>query len=267
MRLWLVFGLLFFVACGSEPEKPTVAIQKQETTAPADTNKPAVASDVNFIKDTIEDDVPVAPVTKKPSGFYRFSLPTGSAEKMLQTVAFYPITYRLQEEYGEKDSTVITEGTWAPSQGTIWLYKEQILRGRYTWKGDTLQYYSPRLKKSFSMQRLTPAAASSAWQAKRKEGALLYGVGNESFWSVELNNQDSVVLNMPDWTEPLRTKVLSSNIAKDSATYATADSLHLTVYPYFCNDGMSDFVYTQKLKLEYKGKTYTGCGEVLRRGR
>jgi uncharacterized membrane protein len=35
------------------------------------------------------------------------------------------------------------------------------------------------------------------------------------------------------------------------------------IYPRFCSDGMSDFLYTQQVKMVYKGKTYKGCGERL----
>lgn len=263
----MVFGCVFLFACGSEPVKPAVAAQKQNTVFATATTTP-VDSALGFAKDTArEEPPPVVPVTKKPSGIYQFSLSSGDGKNILHTVAFYPTTYRLQEDYNGGDSTVVTEGTWAPSEGTIWLYRDQVLRGRYNWEKDTLQYYSPGLKKGFPMEKLLLASATPTWQTARKEGARFYGVGTEPFWSVEVTKEDSIVLNMPDWTEPLRTKLTSFNIAKDSSVYTGSDSLHITLYPRFCNDGMSDFVYTQKLKLQYKNKTYNGCGELLRRNR
>jgi uncharacterized membrane protein len=58
----------------------------------------------------------------------------------------------------------------------------------------------------------------------------------------------------------------TASASADSTVYtADNDSLLVTVYPLFCSDGMSDFLYTQKIKLVYKGQTYTGCGERLRR--
>lgn len=226
----------------------------------------AADTDSNVSPDTPAETVPPLPPTKKPAGIYRFLLPYEGGSKILHTVSFSPANYRLQEEYpGKKDSVVITEGTWAPSEGFIWLYKDQIVRGRYTWKGDTLQYYSPRLKKRFSMETLSPVVVNEIWQAKKKEGTQLYGVGNEPFWSVEVTGKDSVVLNMPEWTAPLSLKLAAAAPAKDSTVYtAENDSLSVTVYPLFCNDGMSDFLYTRRVKVVYRGQTYRGCGEVLR---
>lgn len=259
--------VFFLLACGNEPkesaitppEKMDTATRPVPNIAPADT-------DYNFVKDTTTDVVPAAPIVKKPSGIYRFFMPYEEDKNVLHTVAFYPTTYRLQEEYpGKQDSVVVTEGTWAPSEGAIWLYRDQIVRARYTWKEDTLQYYSPRLRQRFSLEKLTPAIVNTVWQAKKKEGSFLYGVGTEPFWSVEVNKQDSIVLNMPDWDAPLQVGLTSSDIGKDSAVYtATGDSLHITVYPFFCSDGMSDFLYTRRVKMVYKGKTYHGCGEMLR---
>jgi uncharacterized membrane protein len=269
MRLWVIFVCFFLLSCGSEPKEVSVTTQTKEITTAPSTQIIAADTDNSFAKDTTTDIVPVVRPTKKPSGIYRFLSPYEGSQKILHTIAFYPGTYRLQEEYpGKKDSIVVTEGTWAPSEGVIWLYKDQIVRGRYTWKGDTLQYYSPRLKKNFSMAKLSPVTANKIWQTKKGGGTLLYGVGNEPFWSVEVNNQDSIVLNMPDWNTPLRVKMTATDIARDSTVYAAPnDSLHITVYPFFCNDGMSDFLYTRKVKMTYKGQTYKGCGEVLRSAR
>lgn len=221
-------------------------------------------TDVSFARDSITEKPKVIAPVKKPSGAYQFLLPAEDGKKILHTVAFFPGTFRLQEEYN-RDSIVVTEGTWAPSRDFIWLYKDQIVRGRYTWKGDTLQYFSPRQKKTFSMQKLTPAASNAVWQARRKEGQQLYGVGTEPFWSVEITKNDSIIVNMPDWSAPLRARITEARATAEGAVFnAGSDSLRLVVQPYFCSDGMSDFLYTKRLELVYKGQTYRGCGEFLR---
>ena len=139
------------------------------------------------------------------------------------------------------------------------------MRGRYTWQGDTLQYYSPRLKEKFAMHKLEPAAGNDVWKRKRAEGAVLYAIGTEPFWSAEITGQDTLVVNMPDWSAPLRMEVTAASATSDSAIYkALNDSIQVTVYPLFCSDGMSDFLYTKKIKLTYKGQTYQGCGERFR---
>lgn len=267
MRLPIVYGCFLLFACNSEPKHVAVTNQKADTMISPVVNTLNPDTNSEQLKDTVSDPPLATPAIKRPTGVYSFLMPFEAEKKILHTIAFYPTTYRLQEEYSnKKDSVIITEGTWAPSGGFIWLYKDQIVQGRYVWKGDTLQYYSPAQKKRFAMEKLSPAIANKPWQTKRKEGALLYGVGTEPFWSVEVNKDDSLVLNMPDLSSSLQVKIGEIATAKDSIIYtADNDSLHVIVYPFFCNDGMSDFVYTKKIKLTYRGQTYHGCGEVFRR--
>lgn len=262
MRWWLVLSCCLFVACGTnsvDAENNTIdSSHKQNTTMTAETT-------VIEVQDTSSHASFSPAQIKKPSGIYQFVLPYEANQQIVHTVAFYPGSFRLQEEYLHKpDSVTTTTGTWAPSQGQIWLYKDHLVRGRYSWKGDTLQYYSPRLKKNFSLARLTSVIQNPAWQDRRKAGDVLFGTGTEPFWSVQITGQDSLVLSMPDWPAPLRTKITSKTKEGSRRVYtAESDSLTVTVLPYFCNDGMSDFIYTRKMAITYRGKSYTGCGELF----
>jgi uncharacterized membrane protein len=264
MRSWIVVGCILISACGNN--EATVDHTSRTTTSATTIDTQTISTDSNsgFAKKTETLKAPSVPVIKTPSGIYQFLLPYGENE-ILHTVAFYPESFRLQEEYlGKKDSIVLTEGTWTPSQGAIWLYKEQLVRGRYTWKGDTLQYLSPGTNKKFSLAKLTPASNNAVWMAKAKEGAILFGVGTEPFWSVEVKTRDSAILSMPDWPQPLRVRLSAINKTADSTVYSAAnDSLRIAIYPYFCNDGMSDFSYTNKVTVQYKGYIYKGCGVVF----
>lgn len=266
MRTWVIISCFVLLACNSKPEKAVDTDTPAETVAVVtDTEVVETDTDTSLALDSEIKAAPAVYATKNPSGIYQFIMPYQGTKKILHTIAFYEGTYRLQEEYLDRnDSVSITEGTWAPSTGYIWLYKDQIVRGRYTWKGDTLQYYSPQLKKTFSMTKPDRATVNPVWQTKRGQGTYLYGVGNEPFWSVELTNSDSIVLNRPEWTQPLRAKLTTTSLARDSSIYTSMnDSLQVIVFPVFCSDGMSDFLYTQKVKVIYKGQTYQGCGEIL----
>jgi len=264
MRMWVSISCLIFFSCGNDMDKERVV-----TTTPTtpDTNSQGVINvDTNL---TIEQDTTSyssysPPAIKNPSGIYQFVLSYNEA-KVLHTVAFYPGSFRLQEEYLSKgDSLVITGGTWAPSQGFIWLYKEQLVRGRYAWKGDTLQYFNPKSNQKFSMAKLTPASNNPLWREKSKEGAILYGIGTEPFWSVEVKKKDSVILSMASWNQPVMVKLSATNKTNDSTEYiSTTDSLRITAYPYFCNDGMSDFTYPNKVTINYKGSILNGCGVIF----
>ena len=264
MRSWILYSCVLLFSCAQEPEKKeSVVFSSTDTLTQSAPVVTTADTDISFARDTVIQKKPKRTVLKRPSGTYRFLLPAEGGEKILHTVVFYPGTFRLQEEYN-RDSIVVTEGTWAPSHDFIWLYKDQVVRGRYTWKGDTLQYFSPQQNKTFSMTWLAPVTTNAVWQTKRREGKRLYGIGTEPFWSVEITKNDSIVVNMPDWKAPLRVKITESMTTTDSAVFRTgSDSLRLVVYPYFCSDGMSDFLYTKRLELVYNGQTYRGCGEFL----
>ena len=257
----LFFGLfIFFSACTLPEEKQSNQLSKKSDTTVIQTN------DANSAIIDTSDVVPL-PLVKKvnpPNGIYRTVLPVNGT--MEQTVAFNKdFTYQLQEKYNNNnsDSIVITEGTWAPSDGAIWLYKDQVIRGRYKWSGETLQYYSPFLKKSFSMKPLQDAMQNAVWKNKAREGVSFIGVGTEPFWKIELDNKDSLAFLLSEWKQPLRIKIDSSFNEADSAGFiAGPDSaqIRVTIFPHFCSDGMSDFVYRNKIKVQYNQQIYSGCG-------
>jgi uncharacterized membrane protein len=261
MKLWFLYGCFFLIACSNNEKKITATDSLRSPT-------PVIANtDTTFIinNDTGSAIVPAISPIKLPSGIYQFLLPYNKQSKVEHTISFAATTYRLQERYriGKRDSVILTQGTWAPSNGYIWLYREQIVSGRYTWKGDTLQYYSPTYKKNFSMQKLTPALNNAVLRTKKNGGAIFYGVGTEPFWSVELTSNDTLSFSLPEWAHPLKMKMGAVQKIKHSIIYsAQADSLSLrvVVLPYFCSDGMSDFIYSNKIEVQYNGTTYSGCG-------
>jgi uncharacterized membrane protein len=264
MRKLFFLLLVFYTACTLPEKKKENQLSKKTDTTIIETNKAYTAA-----TDTpITIPLPVVRKIKSPTGIYRTILPLNN--KIEQTILFNSdLTYRLQEEYitGKKDSAVITEGTWTPSDGFIWLYKDQVVRGRYKWKGDTLQYYSPLVKKSFSMNHLQEAAQNKAWRNKGKEGIVVFGIGNEPFWNIELNNKDSISFLLSEWNHPLRMKIDSSFNDNDGIAYtAHRDSVQIrvTVFPHFCSDGMSDFIYSNKVKVQYNQQVYNGCGMVYK---
>jgi uncharacterized membrane protein len=254
----LFFPILFlFASCTLPAEKKARA------------EKEATATDTLHVMDTnlASRDAPPPPVieapkpVKLPSGIYRGILPVNG--RIVQVIAFNSDrTFRLQEEYAGKDSIVITEGTWTPSDGFIWLYKDQVARGRYRWMGNTLAYFSPSLKKSFSMEQVKEAGDNPAWTKKKELGVQFFGTGTEPFWSIELK-KDSLSFQLADWEKPLQMKLAAVHHTADSNSFeAGSDStqLRLVVYPYFCSDGMSDLIYNNRIKVHYKGQVYRGCG-------
>jgi len=244
-------------------EKDDDVLVQQDSTMHSDVSYNAETTDTTTLLK-----LPVKQKIKKPQGIYKTTLSTPG--KMEQTVAFYnDLTYQLQEKYiaGKKDSIVITQGNWSPSDGYIWLYKDQVVRGRYTWKGDTLQYFSPVAKKNFTMQHLQDVTQTDVWKNRKQEGLAVVGIGNEPFWRIELSQKDSLSLFLPEWTKPVTLKINSTSNTSDSTAYIAGNDsaqLKLTVFPYFCSDGMSDFVYSNKVRVQYNNQVFNGCGVVFR---
>ena len=257
-RVFLYSLLGFLSACQLPAEKRAKKAEQQISD-----NTQFQVTDTNHAIDSSIPEIPV-PVERKirnPRGIYQVILPVeGGVE---HTVAFYANnTYQLQETF-KNDSVVVTTGTWAPSDGYIWLYKEQVVRARYQWKDQQLQYFSPVLKKRWGMRRLEDAMQNKVWQNKKGQGAIIYAIGNEPFWNAEVNNKDSLAFHLMDWPSALKLKISSSEASKDSLVFTAQNdttSVRLIVFPYFCSDGMSDMIYKNKIRLYYNNKLYTGCG-------
>ena len=220
------------------------------------------------IRDTVlKETLPPPRRIKNPDGIYQAVLPIEG--KVEQTVVFHSNnTYELQERYTEhKDSLVTTTGNWTPSDGYIWLYKDQLVRGRYLWKGDQLHYFSPSLNKSFAMNRHPDIMENKTWKERQGTGLFLFGVGNEPFWNIEYSEKDTLILRMADWKEPVKLKLTSTQKTADSIQYTAqsdSTSLSLTVFPQFCSDGMSDYIYRNRITVRYKDKVLEGCGTTYK---
>lgn len=264
MRIAIFLFVLFYASCTLPDEKKAKEVSQKEDATVIETNDANTAS-----LDTPSIKLPAAPKLRLPNGIYQGSLPLN--KKVEQTIAFNSdLTYQLEEKYttGEKDTVVISQGTWTPSDGYIWLYKDQIVSGRYKWKGDTLQYYSPLVKKSFAMHPLLDAMQNKTFNAKGNKGVVFLGTGNEPFWNVELDRNDSLSFRLPEMKNPVRMKV-DTVVTNDNTVQYSAHSdstqMVVTIFPHFCSDGMSDFVYRNKVKVQYNQQVYDGCGVVFRR--
>lgn len=227
------------------------------------------SNDVNAANkmETNKESLPAISPIKKPSGIYHALLPLEN--KIEQTIVFNnDFTYHLEEKYPDiKDSIVITEGTWMPSDGFIWLYKDQVERGRYKWHADTLQYFSPALKKKFSMQQAHDALQNDSLQFKRKRGVMVYGFSKQPLWSIEYNNKDTLSFLLAEWKHPLKEKVKSTFNTTDSIGYIAGNDsaeIRLTVFPYFCNDGRNHWMYRNQIKVQYHQQIYNGCGIIYK---
>jgi uncharacterized membrane protein len=207
--------------------------------------------------------------TTPPEGFYQVMLPCTNCKGIEHTVLFNPdLTYRIEEHVLGSDKTRRkTTGIWKPANGDIWLYKDKSVVARYTWKGDTLNYIDLKSGVRIPLRQLPPAGNVAAWKDKQKEGIDFFGVGNEPFWKITIDEQKSIVFNLADGPKPISFKAAKPVSYADSTVYqARNDSaiLRVVIYTTFCSDGMSDNIYNNKVKVLYNDKEYNGCGIVYK---
>lgn len=252
MRPCITLLLVLCLAC-NEPAKDTT-----------------VSVDSSFIPGKeVMDSVPAAPDTAlpdlppvlEPQGIYQAQLPGG----VEHTLAFYPNRrYHLEERKGGKTPTRAS-GEWAPSGGNIWLYRKGVVMGRYRWQGDTLVYLLD--DREHKLTRLQWAMDNDVWRNKKKEGLEFFGVGNEPFWNIAIDEQKAIAFHLAEWTRPLSFPPAKPLTAGDSIQYHTGNdsaTLRVVIYQRFCSDGMSDYTYDQQVKVVYKGRVYQGCGLLFR---
>jgi uncharacterized membrane protein len=248
--------IIFSYSCGNIGREPSIMASPEEM--------PKIISDSSNFPSTEDSTItpPADPPVKNPSGTYQFVF-TQDSVNIEQTIKFFSNrTFRLQERFRSNDSVVVTEGTWAPSNGFIWLYKQQVVRARYKWSGDTLQYFSPGGKRSYSLTKLPEISQNNTWKQRAGSGIVFFGVGNEPFWNIEVTS-DSLFLKLADGDQQYRMKITTTSGSKDSySLIGTNDSSQviLTILPFFCSDGMSDYIYPQEIRVEYAQQVFKGCG-------
>ncbi len=201
--------------------------------------------------------------TKTPAGIYNVVLPCADCKGLEHTVLFNSnLSYRLEEtKLGKRNNVTKTEGLWRATDGKIFLYRNDTVQARYTWQGDTLFYLQPD-NHAIALRKLPAATDNPAWQQKKEEGVLFYGVGNEPFWDVSINKK-TIAFATAGWSKPQQFKRSKDFNSGDSVIFiGTADSttIKVAILNVFCSDGMSDYMYTNKVQVTYKGQMYNGCG-------
>ena len=118
------------------------------------------------------------------------------------------------------------------------------------------------------MQKLSSVLENNVWRNKKKEGIEFFGVGNEPFWSVEIDEQKNISFQLADWSKALVFKPAPPATYDDSIVYQLSSdiaSIKITILNQFCSDGMSDNMYEYRVHVRYKGETFRGCGVYLKK--
>ena len=247
--IYLITAALIILSCNQTPTKEKTVFVN-DTTHVQDT--------VIFVKDST---MAVAFADSLPTGAYQGMYPCKGCEGIQQTILFTPDKkYRLEElTWGKSSIPKKTEGIWEIKSGMIWMYQQGKSPMKFFLRKDSL--FTDSLQYALVKREL--ATINPSWKQKQSNGVDFIGVGNEPFWSLEIDNEKVVSFKLSDWKKPVIASVEKPTVTKDSTLYTLISGgvpLRIIIYPQFCSDGMSDFLYQYKVAVSFKGNTYKGCG-------
>jgi uncharacterized membrane protein/uncharacterized lipoprotein NlpE involved in copper resistance len=242
----------------------------------ADTSNVSV-TDTTRVQDTViflkDSTAATSFADSLPSGAYQGMFPCKGCEGIQQTIVFNDDkTYKQEQLVWGKDAVPKTsQGTWKRKSGQIELSQNDKTAIILIKKNDSLIAVNINgvLVNDSSKYILTKrklAARNAVWNKKRSQGIDFTGLGNEPFWTLEIDNEKFILFKAADWKKAVIVPVEKPVVNKDSTLYKLkTDTTNWTVaiFPQFCTDGMSDYLYQYKVKVNYNGTLYKGCGVML----
>ncbi len=248
----LIAAAIFIFSCNQRPVK-------EKTVFVTDTTR--VQDTVIFIRDSA---MAAAFMDSLPQGAYQGMYPCKGCEGIQQTILFTPDKkYRLEElTWGKSPIPKKTEGIWERKNGMIWMYQNGRAPLKFFLRKDSL--FTDSLQYALVKREL--AALNPSWKQKQIEGIDFIGIGNEPFWSLDIDNEKMILFKLVDAKKPVIIPIEKPLINKDSTRYnllTEGRPLYITIFPQFCSDGMSDFLYQYKVSVRFKENTYKGCGVML----
>ncbi len=273
MKIWPMktsFSFLFFIvflfSCNEGEVKD--ANVSTDSTIVRDTNR--VQDTVIFLKDST---LATTFADSLPSGAYQGMFPCTDCEGVQQTVVFNNNKSYKQEQvvWGGKTTPKTSMGVWQRKDGKIELLQNNktsfiLLKKKDTLFGISINGVPVNDSSKYMLTKRKLALTNPLWNKKRSEGIDFAGLGNEPFWNLEIDNEKFIFFKLADWKKPLIVPVERPHITKDSTFYkikTDTTKWTITIFPQFCNDGMSDYLYQYKVNVDYKGTLYKGCGIML----
>ena len=263
----LFIGIIIYSCDEGGAKLETVA--KQETVYLTDTT--SVQDTVIFLKDSV---VATNFADSLPSGAYQGMFPCKGCEGIQQTILFNDDKSYQQEQLAWSKDAVLkaSEGTWQRKEGKIELSQNNKTAIILMKKRDTL--YAVNINgvlvndsSKYILTKRKLAANNAVWNKKRSQGIDFTGLGNEPFWTLEIDNEKFILFNLAGWKKPAIVPIEKPVIDNEDSTLYNLKSdttrWTVTIFPQFCSDGMSDYLYQYKVNINYKGTLYKGCGILL----
>ena len=256
----IVALILILLSCGRTPEGDSSENVKDSST---------VKDTVVIIKDSIAADRSDSLF----SGAYQGIFPCPDCDGIQQTILFNADKTYKQEQvlWGKNLLPKIQGGTWKFVDGKIEMMQNgkpaiELVKNKDTLYAVSIDGIQVNHSSKYFLTKRTLARENPIWVKKQKEGVDFDALGNEPFWSLEIDKQKSISFKLADWKKPITVPAEKPVIVKDSTIYTLKSDTTkwtITIFPEFCNDGMSDYLYQYKVNVNYNGVKYKGCGVVL----
>lgn len=253
-----VIAIIFFSCNENSPIKKTVI---KDTAKIQDT---IIVKD-SVLNSAIADSIPV--------GAYQGVFPCKDCDGIQQTILFNDDnTFREEQRiWSKNESPTISEGKWQSKNDKIELSQNNKRVIDFVKKGDTL--FAVNINgvivsnsSKYILIKRSLAGSNPVWNKKRLAGVDFVAMGNEPFWNLEIKYEKSILFKLVDWEKPLLTGIKKPFINKDSTIYklkSDTSKWSITIFPEFCNDGMSNYLYQYRVNIKFNGLLYKGCGVML----
>ena len=151
-----------------------------------------------------------------PSGAYQGMFPCKGCEGIQQTIVFNDDKSYKQEQIilGKECSPKTSEGTWQRKNGTIELSQNNktaiiLMKKKDTLFGVNINGVLVNDSSKYILTKRKLAANNPVWNKKRSQGIDFAGLGNEPFWTLEIDNEKFILFNVAGWKKPVIVPVKS----------------------------------------------------------
>lgn len=98
------------------------------------------------------------------------------------------------------------------------------------------------------------------------EGIDIVAFGAEPSWSLDIHHKKAIQFSIPGLDAPVAFSPVAPRLSGDSIIYQVkthGETMDVVMVPGFCSDGVGEDLYDYIVKINFRGRQYTGCGAVL----
>ena len=218
-------------------------------------------------------------ITKKVQGkTYNGILPCADCEGILYEVTLNnDQTYEASSVYiGESNRPFVDSGTWKVKDDTLLALEVDSTIDKTLAVEDSslvmLDKNGKRVTGALADHYVLDQADSlkkekNNWAELREQGIDFRAGGNEPFWSLTVDFDDAMTLNIMSGdsitTAVPKMKQDTASKARVLKAETESGSVKIQLYPTACMDSMSGKVSSHRVVVEYGDKKYRGCGNYI----